>query len=56
MGLPMIVFGVENVYEEYERLKNIGVSFKSAPTKNDWGTEVLLNDTFGNYIQLHQDL
>lgn len=54
-GLPIIVFGVKNVQDEYDRLKALGVEFKTPPTTNDWGTTVVLDDTVGNYVQLFQE-
>ncbi len=53
-GLPVIVFGVEDIQKEYERLKKLGVVFKKEPTKTEWGTETVFEDTCGNLIQLHQ--
>ena len=53
-GLPVIVFGVEDIQKEYERLKKLGVAFKSEPTRTEWGTQALFEDTCGNFIQLHQ--
>jgi predicted enzyme related to lactoylglutathione lyase len=53
-GLPTIVFGVEDVQQEYERLKGMGVAFKQEPTIADWGTFAVFDDTCGNYIQIHQ--
>jgi predicted enzyme related to lactoylglutathione lyase len=53
-GLPAIVFGVEDVRQEYERLKASGVSFTQEPTSSEWGTQAVFDDTCGNLIQLHQ--
>jgi len=53
-GLPVIVFAVDDIQSEYERLKNLGVVFKKEPAKTEWGTETVFEDTCGNYIQLHQ--
>lgn len=53
-GLPVIVFGTEDVQKEYERLREKGVVFKKEPTKTDWGTEAIFDDTCGNYIQIFQ--
>lgn len=53
-GLPAIVFGVEDVRREYERLKGLGVVFKQEPEAAEWGTYAILDDTCGNYIQIHQ--
>lgn len=54
LGLPIIVFGVDDVEQEYERLKGLGVVFKKPPTKTEWGTEAVFEDTCGNYIQIHK--
>jgi len=53
-GLPPIVFGVEDIQKEYERLKKLGVVFRKEPTKTEYGTETVFEDTCGNLIQLHQ--
>lgn len=54
LGLPLIIFGVDDVQKEYERLKGLGVVFKQPPTKTEWGTQAILEDTCGNYVQIHQ--
>jgi predicted enzyme related to lactoylglutathione lyase len=53
-GLPSIVFGVEDAQAEYKRLSDHGVAFRGEPTKTEWGTQALFEDTCGNLIQLHQ--
>ena len=53
-GLPVIVFGVEDIQKEYERLKKLGVMFKKEPTTTEWGIEAVFDDTCGNLIQLYQ--
>ena len=53
-GIPVIVFGVDDIQSEYERLKEKGVVFKSEPKKTEWGTMAMFDDTCGNYIQIHQ--
>lgn len=53
-NLPVIVFGVDDIQAEYERLQGRGVVFRKPPQKTDWGTETVFEDTFGNLIQLHQ--
>jgi catechol 2,3-dioxygenase-like lactoylglutathione lyase family enzyme len=53
-GMPVIVFGVDDVAAEFERLKDKGVVFKQAPTKTEWGTQAIFDDTCGNFIQIHQ--
>ena len=52
-GLPVIVFGVENVQREYERLIGLGVKFTKEPKTTHWGTEAVFDDTCGNLIQIH---
>lgn len=54
-GLPMIVFGVEDIGREYERLKGLGVVFRKEPTQTDYGIETLFEDTCGNLIQMVQN-
>lgn len=53
-GLPPIVLSVTDLQAEYERLKGLGVVFRQEPTKTDYGTHALFEDTCGNLIQLHQ--
>jgi predicted enzyme related to lactoylglutathione lyase len=53
-SLPVIVFGSDNVQKEYEKLKARGVVFKQDPTKTEWGTQAVFDDTCGNFIQIHQ--
>jgi predicted enzyme related to lactoylglutathione lyase len=53
-GLPFIVFGVEDIQKEYEKLKSRGVVFTQEPTKTEWGTQAVFDDTCGNLIQLQQ--
>ena len=53
-GLPVIVFGVEDIQKEYERLKKRSAVFRKEPAKTEWGIETVFEDTCGNLIQLHQ--
>lgn len=53
-GLPAIVFGVDDIQGEYERLKEKGVTFKKEPVRTDWGYEAIFDDSCGNFIQLAQ--
>ena len=53
-GIPCIIFGVEDIKAEYERMKNLGVVFRKEPVKTDHGTQALFEDTCGNLIQLYQ--
>jgi predicted enzyme related to lactoylglutathione lyase len=54
LNLPIIVFGVEDIKAEYEKLKSRGVVFRKEPTTTQWGHEAIFEDTFGNLIQIHQ--
>jgi predicted enzyme related to lactoylglutathione lyase len=53
-GIPVIVFGVEDIQQEYERMKELEVVFIKEPTKTEWETETIFEDTCGNFIQLMQ--
>lgn len=54
-GLTAIVFGVEDIQQEYKKLKKLGVVFRKEPTKVEWGgIEAILDDTCGNWIQIFQ--
>jgi len=53
-GIPVIVFGVDDVQAEFEKLNAKGVKFTQEPTKTDWGTQAIFDDTFGNLIQIYQ--
>lgn len=53
-GLPVIVFGVEDIHKEVARLKQRGVVFRSEP--EPLGPAIVANfeDTCGNIVQLAQ--
>ncbi len=53
-GIPVIVFGTDDIHKEYEKLKDKGVEFTKEPTKTDWGYEAVFDDTCGNLIQIAQ--
>ncbi len=53
-GIPVMVFGTDDIAAEYQRLKDKGIQFRGEPTKTEWGTLVLFEDGCGNLIQLHQ--
>lgn len=53
--LPVIILGCTDVQKEYDRLLKLGVVFKTPPTKSEYGTFAIFNDTCGNFIQIHQD-
>lgn len=53
-GIPYTAFEVNNVQQEYERLREQGVQFSMEPT--DAGTTIvaILHDPCGNLIQIYQ--
>ncbi len=53
-GIPATSFAVKDIQKEYERLISRGVVFTMKPTKTDWASVAIFNDTCGNLIQLHQ--
>jgi len=53
-GIPAISFGVEDIQQEYERMKKLGVVFTMGPTQMGTVTVAVFDDTCGNLIQLHQ--
>ena len=55
-GIPLTMFGVDNVQQEYDRLKKLGVEFSMPPTQMGTTMLTVLDDTCGNRIQLVQML
>lgn len=53
-GIPVIVFTAPDIQREYERLRGLGVKFRSEPVQTEFGIEALFEDGFGNIIQLYQ--
>jgi len=53
-GIPLTSFGVDDIQKEYERMKKLGVVFKTAPTKTGPVTIAVFEDTCGNLIQMAQ--
>jgi catechol 2,3-dioxygenase-like lactoylglutathione lyase family enzyme len=53
-GIPATSFQVDNVDAEFERLKDIGVTFTQEPTDAGPVRMAVLNDTCGNLLQLVQ--
>lgn len=53
-GIPAASFGVENIDEEYTRLKKLGVEFTMEPTSMGTVKMAIFNDTCGNLIQIAQ--
>lgn len=52
-GLPVTVFTAENIFQEDERLINLGIEFKQEPTKTEWGIETVFDDSCGSWVQPH---
>jgi catechol 2,3-dioxygenase-like lactoylglutathione lyase family enzyme len=53
-GLPAMVFSVDDLRAEYERLRGEGVHFVQDPREQGPYLTALLDDTVGNLIQLAQ--
>ncbi|MHC3473940.1 VOC family protein [Streptomyces sp. 7R007] len=53
-GLPCIVFSVDDVEAEYERLRSLGVHFTQPPQEQGPVLTAVLDDTVGNLVQLAQ--
>jgi catechol 2,3-dioxygenase-like lactoylglutathione lyase family enzyme len=51
-GIAAANFFVADVQKEYERLKQLGVTFTKEPTKTTGSTIAVLDDTCGNLIQI----
>jgi catechol 2,3-dioxygenase-like lactoylglutathione lyase family enzyme len=51
-GIPFTSFGVDDVQQEYERLRGLGVHFTQKPTAMGPVTTAVLDDTCGNLIQI----
>ena len=49
---PAIMFYVDDVQREYDRMKAAGAAFTMPPTKVTGSTIAMVNDTCGNLIQL----
>lgn len=53
-GIPATMFGVADIYQEYERLSANGVTFTMKPTTMGEFTIAVFDDTCGNLIQIIQ--
>jgi len=51
-GIPYTSFQVDDVKPEYERLRALGVRFTQEPVEMPTVTTAVLDDTFGNLIQI----
>ena len=52
-GIPWTSFTVADVHAEYDRLKNLGVTFTQEPAAMCPVTTAVFDDTCGNLIQIH---
>jgi catechol 2,3-dioxygenase-like lactoylglutathione lyase family enzyme len=53
-GIPLTSFAVDDIQKEYERMKKLGVVFKTTPTQMGPVTIAVFEDTCGNLIQMAQ--
>jgi len=51
-GIPLTMFAVDDVRQEYERLSRLGVAFRVPPTNAGPVAIAILDDTCGNLIQI----
>jgi predicted enzyme related to lactoylglutathione lyase len=54
-GIAAAAFAVEDIQQEYERMKKLGVVFSMEPTQTEGPTVAVFDDTCGNFIQLYQN-
>ena len=54
-GIPYTAFAVDDVQQEYERLKKLGVVFTGEPAAMGPTIMAVLDDTCGNLIQIYQE-
>lgn len=53
-GIPVTMFGVEDIHAEHKRLMETGVKFTMEPTKMGDVTIAVFDDTCGNLVQIVQ--
>jgi catechol 2,3-dioxygenase-like lactoylglutathione lyase family enzyme len=53
-GIPFTAFHVNDVQQEYERMKDRGVEFTMEPTNMGVWTAAIFHDTCGNLIEIYQ--
>ncbi|SOC19518.1 predicted enzyme related to lactoylglutathione lyase [Ureibacillus xyleni] len=53
-GIPVTMFGVDDIESEYQRLLDKGVKFTMKPTKMGDVTIAVFDDTCGNHLQIIQ--
>ena len=53
-GIPLTMFGVDDIEKEYQRLVDLGVKFTMKPTPMGPVTIAVFDDTCGNLISMMQ--
>ena len=53
-GIPLTAFLVDDIEEEYRRLKERGVEFRSPPARQGTESMATFDDTCGNLIMIYQ--
>ena len=53
-GIPFTAFEVDDIQQEYARLRKLGVQFTMEPTNMGMTSAAVFDDTCGNLIQLYQ--
>jgi len=53
-GIPFTAFLVNDVQQEYERMRDRGVEFTMEPTNMGMSSAAIFDDTCGNLIQIYQ--
>jgi predicted enzyme related to lactoylglutathione lyase len=53
-GIPLTMFDVDDIKATYEKLKKLGVVFKTVPTQAGPVKIAVFEDTCGNLIQIVQ--
>src|SRR6185295_7154634 len=53
-GIPFTAFEVDDIQQEYARMKGLGVEFTMEPTNMGMSTIAIFDDTCGNLIQMYQ--
>jgi predicted enzyme related to lactoylglutathione lyase len=54
-GIPLTAFAVDDIENEYRRLKELGVVFRTEPTEMGGAIVSVFDDTCGNLIQIYQE-
>ncbi|WP_433350941.1 VOC family protein [Micromonospora sp. CA-111912] len=55
-GLPVMIFAVDDLAKEHERLTGLGVTFTAPPAPTGPVLSAVLDDTCGNLVMLQQPL